>query len=112
MLVIFLMPKPVQKTRTIYLQWPSVFLESAVESARPHVRRVRSERVPPVHPDAATARAGRRLHEGAFCEPLLLRRGGPANRRRCALFAGTVRAPGPDAAGPSDRKHITGSHLS
>ena len=42
MLVIFLKPKPVQKTRTIYLQWPPVFLESAVAQLPPSL----SELVP------------------------------------------------------------------
>src|SRR6185295_5432147 len=81
------------------------------ESAWTHLRRVRPERVPSIHPPAAAARFGRRFHEGAVHEPLLLRCGGAANRWRSALVGRTLCCTRTDAAWSGDREHIVVSHL-
>src|SRR5436190_4287900 len=81
------------------------------ESAGTPLRRVWSERVPAVHPDAAAGRPGRRFHEGALREPLLLCRGGPANNRRSDSVARTICAIRPDTAWPGHRKYSIVSHL-
>src|SRR5207253_618868 len=52
------------------------------------------------------------FYEGAFLEPLLLRRGWSANRRRRAVSAWTVCAAGLDAAWPGDREHPVVPHFS
>src|SRR5262249_53056851 len=75
------------------------------------IRRVRLECIPALYSNAAAARSGRRLHESALRQPLLLRRGHPANRRRSALFARGCTT-GLDAAWSNNCEHFTVPHFS